>query len=287
MAIIPFGNLILDLAMKQLGKPYVWAAAGPNAFDCSGLCMWLYGQLAHIEIPHNDEAQWNWWGQHPELAARFRYQDLPGPDALMPGDYIWCEFEGGSGNGHEMIYVGSPRQSKYANPAWPYTYLQAPQTGDVVKLSEFVWGRRDTAHGGARGLRFGRFAQLKYPPGMTPKTDRKEEEMGLAQVEKVLNAGEAWETSGFVLETRKARTDLDLINRGTAPMNVSVGIQKPNGDFGAYYITVPVSKGDPGKTQGMKNLEVGEAFHDKNLGNIIVWIHVDQPATVVKSQELL
>lgn len=124
-------------------------------------------------------------------------------------------------------------------------------------------------------------------PNYTSTPKPQEDDMGLAQTEKQLNTGESWETSGFVLEARKARTDLDLINRGTAPMNVSVGIQKPNGDFGAYYVVVPVSKGDPGKTQGMKNLEVGEAYKDKNLGNIILWIHVDQPATVIKSQELL
>ncbi len=30
------GNVIVDRAYAQLGKPYVWGASGPNSFDCSG-----------------------------------------------------------------------------------------------------------------------------------------------------------------------------------------------------------------------------------------------------------
>ena len=174
-----FGQTFLDLAMQQLGKPYVWGGAGPDSFDCSGLCMWTYGQVSGIEIPHNDEVQYNWWTQHPELADIIvRGQDANSPEDLQPGDLIFCQFEGGSGNGHEMIYVGSPAQSDYANPDWNYTYLQAPSSHDVVKLSSFEWNRQDTAHGGARGLRFGRFVRLKYPPGMEP---REEADMALSR----------------------------------------------------------------------------------------------------------
>src|SRR5205823_2624083 len=32
----------VDTALAQLGDPYVWAAAGPNAFDCSGLTQYAY-----------------------------------------------------------------------------------------------------------------------------------------------------------------------------------------------------------------------------------------------------
>src|SRR3712207_4455284 len=32
----------VDTALAQLGDPYVWAAAGPNAFDCSGLTQFAY-----------------------------------------------------------------------------------------------------------------------------------------------------------------------------------------------------------------------------------------------------
>lgn len=29
----------MEYALNQIGDPYVWAAAGPDAFDCSGLTM--------------------------------------------------------------------------------------------------------------------------------------------------------------------------------------------------------------------------------------------------------
>jgi cell wall-associated NlpC family hydrolase len=42
---------VMNYAYAQLGKPYVFAAAGPNAFDCSGLTMAAYRQIG-IDLPH-------------------------------------------------------------------------------------------------------------------------------------------------------------------------------------------------------------------------------------------
>ena len=41
---------IQELLISYLGKPYVWAEEGPNAYDCSGLTYNLYGSMG-IEIP--------------------------------------------------------------------------------------------------------------------------------------------------------------------------------------------------------------------------------------------
>ena len=41
---------IQELLASYLGKPYVWAEEGPNAFDCSGLTYNIYGSMG-IEIP--------------------------------------------------------------------------------------------------------------------------------------------------------------------------------------------------------------------------------------------
>lgn len=48
---------IVNVAKQQLGKPYIWAAAGPNAFDCSGLTKYCYKQGANIDLPHFSAAQ--------------------------------------------------------------------------------------------------------------------------------------------------------------------------------------------------------------------------------------
>ncbi len=35
----------IALARSRMGSPYVWGAAGPDTFDCSGPVQWVYGQL--------------------------------------------------------------------------------------------------------------------------------------------------------------------------------------------------------------------------------------------------
>ena len=44
-------------AESRVGDPYVWGAAGPGAFDCSGLVMWAYAQVG-ISLPHFSGAQY-------------------------------------------------------------------------------------------------------------------------------------------------------------------------------------------------------------------------------------
>ena len=44
-------------AMAQLGKPYVWAAAGPNSFDCSGLMLFAW-RAAGKSLPHSSRSQY-------------------------------------------------------------------------------------------------------------------------------------------------------------------------------------------------------------------------------------
>jgi cell wall-associated NlpC family hydrolase len=47
---------VLAYAYAQLGKPYVFGADGPEAFDCSGLTMMAYRQIG-IELPHYSVTQ--------------------------------------------------------------------------------------------------------------------------------------------------------------------------------------------------------------------------------------
>ena len=59
---IPTANTVgaqaLQAAISRLGDPYVWGAAGPSQFDCSGLVMWAYAQVG-IALPHYTGSQWN------------------------------------------------------------------------------------------------------------------------------------------------------------------------------------------------------------------------------------
>ena len=49
----------VTVAKRQIGKPYVWAAAGPKAFDCSGLVVYSYGKAGMGGIYHQSQVQFN------------------------------------------------------------------------------------------------------------------------------------------------------------------------------------------------------------------------------------
>ena len=72
-----------------LGAPYVFGAAGPSSFDCSGLTMWAWAQ-AGVSLPHSAAAQ------YASLPARSAL------DAVQPGDIIYY----GNFGPHVAIYVG-------------------------------------------------------------------------------------------------------------------------------------------------------------------------------------
>lgn len=82
------GAVAVRAALTRLGDPYVWAAAGPHAFDCSGLVVWAFEQ-AGLSLPHSSQA----------LAAGGQPVSL---DQMQPGDVI-AYYEGAS---HVGIYVG-------------------------------------------------------------------------------------------------------------------------------------------------------------------------------------
>jgi cell wall-associated NlpC family hydrolase len=98
------GSRVVAIAEQYLGRPYVWGAAGPYSFDCSGLVTYVFAQVG-IVLPHFAAAQWG-YGTYVSL------------DQLEPGDLVFFE-----SLGHVGIYVGNGE------------YIQAPQPGDVVKIT--------------------------------------------------------------------------------------------------------------------------------------------------------
>ena len=92
-------------AMAQQGKPYVWAASGPNSFDCSGLMLYAYAQ-AGISLPHSS------------AAIRAMTQRISA-DQLQPGDFIF----GGSPVHHVGMYIGNGQM------------VHAPHSGTNVQVS--------------------------------------------------------------------------------------------------------------------------------------------------------
>ena len=59
---------LVDLAASLVGRPYVWGAEGPNAFDCSGLTHYLFQQIG-ITIPRRAVNQ-SEFGDHTKRLRR-------------------------------------------------------------------------------------------------------------------------------------------------------------------------------------------------------------------------
>lgn len=99
------GQQILDAATSKIGTPYVWGAAGPSSFDCSGLTSWAYRQ-AGITIPRTSGAQ---------IAGGTRVAK----EDLQPGDIVAFY----SGASHVGIYAGNGQ------------VVHAPSSGTTVSFA--------------------------------------------------------------------------------------------------------------------------------------------------------
>lgn len=105
---------VVDVALAQVGKPYVWAASGPDSFDCSGLTSYAYRQMG-ISIPHSSQSQYNLVSSKGHLVYSV--------SALSPGDLVFWGY-GGSGSSiyHVGMYIGGGQ----------YVHASMPGVGVVV-----------------------------------------------------------------------------------------------------------------------------------------------------------
>ena len=95
----------MSIAMGKLGAPYRWGAAGPGAFDCSGLVYWSYRQIG-TTLPRSSSAQ-------------SRVGTPVSKGALQPGDLVFFYRP----VSHVAIYIGGGR------------VVHASTAGQPVKIS--------------------------------------------------------------------------------------------------------------------------------------------------------
>jgi cell wall-associated NlpC family hydrolase len=89
------GLLVASIARQYVGYPYRYGAAGPRAFDCSGLTLFVYRQFG-INLPHKANAQYSQ-----------RYgQRIAAMDDLKAGDLVFFRNTSGRGITHTAIYIG-------------------------------------------------------------------------------------------------------------------------------------------------------------------------------------
>jgi len=103
------GEQALRFAESKLGDPYVWGAAGPGSFDCSGLVMWSYAQVG-ISLDHFTGDQWN-EGEHISRSQ------------LQPGDLVFFFAD----ISHVGMYVGNGLM------------IDAPTFGQPVQIQPVFW----------------------------------------------------------------------------------------------------------------------------------------------------
>lgn len=94
---------MVAFALRQVGKPYVFAADGPDSYDCSGLAKAAYAAVG-VSIPHQT-------GGIVKLGRPVSRSDL------APGDLVFPS------SGHVAIYVGGGNM------------VHAPHPGDHVRVA--------------------------------------------------------------------------------------------------------------------------------------------------------
>lgn len=96
----------VQAALSQLGKPYVYAAEGPDSYDCSGLTLWAW-RHAGVSLPHSSRMQF-------DVTTRVTR------DQLQPGDLVFY----GAPIHHVAMYVEGT------------SVVEAPYTGANVRIRE-------------------------------------------------------------------------------------------------------------------------------------------------------
>ena len=116
------GSIALKYALAQVGDVYVWAAAGPTRWDCSGLTMRAF-QKAGVSLPHSSRIQ-------------VKYGKNISASSLKPGDLLFF----GKPISHVSIYMGGGKM------------VQAPRPGKRVEVVKFVTMFEKKPFVGARRL---------------------------------------------------------------------------------------------------------------------------------------
>jgi cell wall-associated NlpC family hydrolase len=100
---------VINIALAQQGKPYVWGGTGPDVFDCSGLMQWAWAQLGvHIPRVASDQQAWS----------------TPVPiSQVQPGDLVFF----GNPAHHVGMYIGNGQM------------VDAPHTGAFVEVTSIWW----------------------------------------------------------------------------------------------------------------------------------------------------
>ncbi|MBQ3423039.1 MAG: SH3 domain-containing protein [Romboutsia sp.] len=106
-------NSVINLAKKQLGKPYKYGAEGPDSFDCSGFLYYIHKQAIGLILPRTSSDQ-------------SKFGVAVSKDNLKPGDLIFFDSDKNGTVNHAGMYIGDNQ------------WIHSPKPGDVVKIAKMT-----------------------------------------------------------------------------------------------------------------------------------------------------
>ncbi|SHI49545.1 Cell wall-associated hydrolase, NlpC family [Clostridium cavendishii DSM 21758] len=119
------GSAVVQYAYNFIGRPYVFGAAGPKVFDCSGLTQYVYARFG-VSLGHYTGSQ---WGAGSSVSR----------GNLQPGDLVFFNTYGPIS--HVGIYVGGG------------DFIHAPSSGKTVTVSSLGESYYASRYAGARRVK--------------------------------------------------------------------------------------------------------------------------------------
>ncbi|MEB3097158.1 C40 family peptidase [Achromobacter sp. D10] len=112
---------VVQAGLEAVGTPYSWGGDDAEGFDCSGLVLYVFREIAGLELPRTARAQ------------RTAGESVGDKKELRPGDLVFFATRGRGVTSHVGIYIG---QNKF---------VHAPRRGTKVRVDEMknpYWNKR-------------------------------------------------------------------------------------------------------------------------------------------------
>lgn len=124
---------VVQAGLAAIGTPYSWGGDDAEGFDCSGLVLYVYREIASLELPRTARQQ------------RAHGDKVSDKQQLQPGDLVFFATRGHGVTSHVGIYIGqkkfvhAPRRGakvrvdEMKNPYWSKHYVGARSYIDMAK----------------------------------------------------------------------------------------------------------------------------------------------------------
>ncbi|HAP27057.1 MAG TPA: NlpC/P60 family protein 2 [Achromobacter sp.] len=112
---------VVQAGLEAIGTPYSWGGDDADGFDCSGLVLYVFREIAGLDLPRTARAQ------------RSEGKTVSAKKELRPGDLVFFATRGRGVTSHVGIYIG---QNKF---------VHAPRRGTKVRVDDMktaYWSKR-------------------------------------------------------------------------------------------------------------------------------------------------